>query len=313
MERNTEGGESVEHRSLGRKGPSVPVLGFGAWPIGGGMGHVDEQIATATVHAALDLGITLVDTAQAYKVSEEVIGKALGEGRRQRCFLATKASRDFSRQGINQALEASLKALRTDVIDLYQIHAYRPEYPIAESMETLVQAREAGKIRYIGISNYRAPQMSEALKRAPVVSNQVRYNIFDRGIEEQDIPFCETNGIGILVHSPLAKGLLTGKYGPDHRFAEDDERSRFPRFQGGTFRRFLATAEELQEIAAAKGLSLVQLAIAWTMRPQPVACVLVGARNPKQLEDHLGAVGVGFTEAEARRIEEIASKAPDVR
>jgi aryl-alcohol dehydrogenase-like predicted oxidoreductase len=303
----------MEQRSLGRGGPQVPVLGFGAWPIGGGMGHVEEQTAVATVHAALDLGITLIDTAQAYKVSEEVIGRALGKGRRQRCFLATKASRDFSRRGIDEALEASLRALRTDVIDLYQIHAYRPEYPIAESMETLVRHREAGKIRHIGISNYRAPQMAEALAAAPVVSNQVRYNIFDRAIEDEDIRFCSRNGIGILVHSPLAKGLLTGKYTPGHRFAEDDERSKFPRFQGETFRAFLSAADELKEIAAAKSLSLVQLAIAWTMRPEPVACVLVGARNPAQLEDHLGAMGATFTEEEDRRIREIASRAPQVR
>jgi aryl-alcohol dehydrogenase-like predicted oxidoreductase len=180
-------------------------------------------------------------------------------------------------------------------------------------METLERAREAGKIRHIGISNYKAPQMEEALKSAAVVSNQVRYNIFDRWIEEEDIPFCERSGIGILVHSPLAKGLLAGKYASEHRFADDDERSRFPRFQGETFRRFLAAADRLKEIALQKRCSLVQRSIAWAMRPAPVACVLVGARSPRQLEDHLGAVGVRFSEEEIQRIDQIATDVPAVR
>jgi aryl-alcohol dehydrogenase-like predicted oxidoreductase len=287
------------------------VLGLGAWPIGGGMGAIDERVAIATIHAALDHGISLIDTAQAYRSSEEVVGRALAGGRRERCFLATKASFDFSPAGITQALEASLAALKTDCVDLYQIHSFKPEFPIAAAMETLERLREQGKIRYVGVSNYRTPQMSEALQRAPIVSNQVRYSLFDRAIEAEDLPFCGRSGIGVLVHSPLAKGLLTGRYSAGHRFADDDERSRFPRFQGELFARYLAAARAAARVAAARGLSPVQLAIAWCLVPEAVSCVLVGAKSPAQVTEHAAAAGVRLTADELAALDRISRQAPE--
>jgi aryl-alcohol dehydrogenase-like predicted oxidoreductase len=301
----------VEYRELGENGPEVSVLGFGAWPLGGGMGHVDEQAGISTVHAAIDHGITLIDTAQAYRTSESLLGRALKNGYRERCFLATKVSRDYSPQAIRTAIENSLRELGVDYVDLYQIHGWNPKYSVEESLEEMERLRQEGKTRYIGVSNYNARQMERALQTAPIQSNQPRYNMFDREIEAEDLPFCAEQGIGILAHSPLAKGLLTGKYSPDHQFPAEDERADRKRFQGQTFAEYLAVAERLAEIAQEKGLSLVQLAIGWILREPAITCVLVGAKSPAQVQDHLGAVGVQFSEEELDRIDEILADAPE--
>ena len=295
----------MEYRQLGEDGPQVPMLGLGTWPLGGGMGRVDEGTAISTIHAAIDNGITLIDTAQAYLTSESTIGKALKGGYRDRCFLATKVSGDYSPEGIRSAIENSLRALDVDYVDLYQIHSWAPWYPIEESMGMMARIQEEGKTRTIGVSNFNAAQMRQAMKTARFHSVQPRYNLFDREIEAEDIPFCEQEGIGILAHSSLAKGLLTGKYTPAHKFPADDERSGFERFQDETFAEYLALADQLKEVAATKGLTLVQLAIAWLLRLPAITCVLVGAKNPSQVKDHLGAVGVTFSDDELERIEGI--------
>ena len=301
----------MEHRQLGKDGPQVSVLGLGAWPLGGGMGQVDEATAIDTVRAAIDNGITLVDTAQAYRTSEATLGKALKGGYRERCFLATKVSGDYSREGILSAIDDSLKALDVEAVDLYQIHSPDDRHPIRESMETMAELQAAGKARYLGVSNFNAEQMQQALQTARFHANQPRYNLFDREIEQDDIPFCERHGIGLLAHSPLAKGLLTGKYAPSHRFPDDDERARMPRFQGDTFTRYLDVAKSLEAVAHDKGLSLTQLAVAWVLRLPAVTCVLVGAKSPAQVEEHLGAVGVRFSDDELGRIESLLAGVPD--
>jgi aryl-alcohol dehydrogenase-like predicted oxidoreductase len=300
----------MEYRQLGKDGPQVPVLGLGTWPIGGGMGFVDENTAIATIHAAIDSGITLLDTAQGYRTSEATIGKALKGSYRERCFLATKVSDDYSPQAIRAAMENSLRALDVDYVDLYQIHHWAPEYPIEESMEVMARLQREGKTRAIGVSNFDAGQMAQALQVAPFQANQVRYNLFDRQIEAQDVPFCEGKGIGILAHSVLAKGLLTGKYSVDHQFAADDERSGFGRFKGETFVEYLAVARRLEEIARDKGLTLIQLALAWALRLPVITCVLVGAKSPAQVGGYLGAVGATFSDGELARIEEALAGKP---
>jgi len=155
--------------------------------------------------------------------------------------------------------------------------------------------------------------MREALKTARFQSSQPGYNMFDREIEAEDIPFCEREGIGILTHSPLAKGLLAGKYTPDHKFPTDDERSGFARFQDETFTRYLGVADQLKEVAHDKGLSLVQLAIAWLLRLPAVTCVLVGAKTPAQVEEQLGGVRASFGDDELARIDEILATAPKAK
>ncbi|GIL12629.1 MAG: oxidoreductase [Chloroflexota bacterium] len=295
----------MEQRPLFKGGPSVAALGLGAWPLGGGMGRVEKNEAVAVIRAAIDSGITLVDTAQGYHTSESFTGEALRDGYRDRCFLATKVSGDFSPDGIVQAMENSLRELGVDYVDLYQIHWWDDAYPMDDALAALAKLQQDGKTRYIGVSNFDAAQMRQSLRVAPFQTNQIVYNLFDRQIEAEDIPFCEQHGIGILAHSVLAKGLLTGKYTPDSRFAPDDERAEFPRFQGETFARYLKAAENLHTIAADYGLSLVQLAIAWVLRLPAVTCALVGAKTTGQVQDYLGAVGVKLSEGDLARIDEL--------
>lgn len=300
----------MKNRILGKAGPEIPVIGLGAWPIGGGMGAIDDETAIATVRSAIDGGIALIDTAQAYRTSETILGKALEDGYRERCFLATKVSEDFTPIGIRKAMENSLTALRVDYVDLYQIHRWNPDYSVEASMEAMVRLRDEGKTRFIGVSNYNAEQMDAALKCAPFHSNQVGYNMFCRRIEAEDIAFCEREGIGILAYSPLAKGLLTGRYKPDHQFAADDSRSGFSRFQGDLFANYLAVAERIHEISRDLGVTLVQLAIAWTLRLNPVSCVVIGARNPDQVAEHIPAADVELDKESLDRIETVLVDSP---
>ena len=300
----------MQTRQLGHNGPQVSCIGRGAWPIGGGMGPVAAATAIATVRAAIDAGISLLDTAQAYRTSEATLGQALKDGYRQRCFLATKVSGDYSPTGIQQAMDNSLKALGVDEVDLYQIHSWNPQYPVADSIAAMLKLQEAGKTRYIGVSNYDAAQMAQALETGFFHSNQPRYNMFDRDIETADLPFCREQGIGVLAHSPLAKGLLTNTYRPGHVFPATDERSDFPRFQGALFDRYIAVADQLAVIAADKGLSLVQMAIAWILRREEVSCVLVGAKNEAQLQEHLGAADVSWSAGELAAIDAMLRDAP---
>ena len=303
----------MNYRQLGKDGADIPVIGLGAWPIGGGMGNMDDRECIDTVRTAIDSGITLLDTAQAYRTSEATLGRALKDGYRERCFLATKVSRQYSRGDIENAIENSLRNLDVDYVDLYQIHSWNSQYPIEESMETMARLQEQGKTRFIGVSNFNAAQMQQAYDIAPFHSNQPRYNMFDRNIEAEDLDFCRQTGIGILAHSPLGKGLLTGKYAPGHIFADDDERAGSPRFQGDLFARYIAVADELKSVAADKNITMVQFAIAWLLRREEVTCVLVGAKNSDQVKEHVGAADVEFSDDELERIEKILQDTPEGR
>jgi len=301
----------MQTRQLGKDGPQVPVLGFGAWPIGGAMGSMDKKQSIETIHASISNGITLIDTAQAYRSSESILGEVLKGGLRDKVFLATKVSNRFGRADIQAAMENSLRQLQVDEVDLYQIHWWDAAYPIDESMDEMAKLQQAGKTRYLGVSNFDAEQMRQALQTAPFIANQPRYNLFDRWIEAEDIPFMKAHGIGILAHSPLGKGLLAGKYTPDHQFAADDERSQMPGFQGDAFKSYLAVVDELKTIAADKGISMVQLSIAWLLRDPAVTCVLIGAKSPAQVEEAAAAVEVNFSDAELDAIDEMLKKKPD--
>lgn len=298
-------------RQLGKDGPDVSVIGLGAWPIGGGMGVIDDTVAIATVRAAIDSGITLLDTAQAYRTSESTLGTALKDGYRERCFLATKVSRDYSAEGIRSAMDDSLTALGVDHVDLYQVHSWQNDrYPIEATMETMARLQEEGKTRFIGVSNFNAEQMEIAYGIAPFHSSQPRYNMVDRNIEAEDLPYCEQKGIGNLAHSPLGKGLLTGKYSAGHTFPEDDERSGRPRFEGELFAQYCELTRRLSEVAADLGLTMVQLAIAWCLRQPAVSTVLVGAKTPEQAADYLAAAEADLEETAISRIETILEDIP---
>jgi myo-inositol catabolism protein IolS len=294
----------MQTRQLGTNGPPVPVICLGAWPLGGGMGALPDQQVIDTVHAALDCGVTFIDTAEAYRSSESVLGKAL-EGRRDQVILATKLSGDHSPDHMHEAIENSLRALRTDYIDLYQLHAPKPQFPIEQTMEELLRLKEVGKIRYIGVSNFSAEQHAEALHYGPIESSQPMYSLFARAAEEAVLPYCEAHGIGVIAHSPLAKGLLTGKYTPDYRFADDDERSRMAGFQGARFADALRVADALKQWAAAQGHSLVELAIAWTLANPAVTSCIVGAKSPQQAISNAAAAAWELSADDLRAIDEI--------
>jgi aryl-alcohol dehydrogenase-like predicted oxidoreductase len=268
------------------------------------MGELPERQVIATVHAAIDVGMAFIDTAEGYRTSETVLGKAL-KGRRDRVFLATKLTGEHSAEHMSRAIDSSLKALKTDYVDLYQLHMPRPEMPIEQTLAGLLKLKEQGKIRYIGVSNFSAEQHAEALQYGDIDSSQPRYSMFLRSAEESVLPFCLMNGIGVIVHSPLAKGLLTGRYRPGHRFVPDDERGRMAAFQGGAFARALAVAERLKTWAESQRHSLTQLAIAWTLAHPAVTSSIVGAKTPEQVKHNAEAAEWVLTSDDMQEIDGI--------
>ena len=300
----------MEYRQLGKDGPQVSVIGLGAWPLAGGMGPVDEQNAIATIHAAIDHDITLIDTAQGYRGSEAIIGKALTPSLREKCFIASKVTGHYKPVDIRAAIENSLSAMKIEQVDLYQIHGLNPDDPIEDSMAEMEKLQQEGKVRYIGVSNYGVEHMRQALSVTYFSSNQPRYNMLNRQIEADVVPFCEREGIAILAHSALAKGLLGGHYTPETTCPPSDERSDKPEFQGERFQRALAGVEKLKVFAADKGITLVHLAIAWQLRLPAITSVLVGPKSPQQVADYVGAVGVTFNQDELAEIDAIVGDIP---
>lgn len=294
----------MRSKKLGKYGPEVPVICLGAWPLGGGMGELSEKQVITTVHASLDCGITFIDTAEGYRSSESVLGKAL-VGKRDKVFLATKLSGDHSLAHMNRAIENSLRALQTDYIDLYQLHGPRPETPIEQTIGGLLKLKEQGKIRYIGVSNFSKEQHAQALQFSHVDSSQPMYSLFVRTAGEDVLPFCLEHSIGVIVHSPLAKGLLTGKYTPDTKFPQDDERSWMAAFQGERFSSALTVAEKLKVWAEAKGHTMVHLAIAWTLANPAVTSCIVGAKTPEQVIHNAEAANWILTPDELLEIDQI--------
>ena len=300
----------IEKRTLGTNGPSIPALMFGAWPIGGGMGTVDEAVATATIRQAIDRGIVAIDTAEYYRTSESVIGNALVGLPREQIFLATKVSTEpFTQTGVRVALENSLHALRTDYVDLYQLHSFPKDLPLEEAMAGLAAAQRSGKARYVGVSNFTIEQLDRARRIYPIQSLQPRFNLFDVAAADDLIPYCYANGVGVIAHSPLAKGLLAGTYRPGHVFPADDERRQFPRFQGEAFVRHTAAVDALASFARQRNVSLVQLAIAWTLAHPGVTAAIVGAKSPKQIDEQPGALDLRLSPDDVAQLRTIAAQA----
>ena len=292
-------------RHLGAGGPKVSVVAFGAWPIGGGLGTVPEEQGVAAVEAALEVGMTFIDTAEGYQTSETVVGKAI-KGRRDEVFLATKLSgEDHSAAHISTAIENSLRTLGTDHIDLYQLHSPSLRWPIGDTMENLVRLRDAGKIRYFGVSNFSPEQTLEAMRYATIHSSQPRYNLMWRNLEDDVLPFCLSNGIGVIPHSVLSKGVLGGRHKPGHQFASDDERRLFSFFRGSDFEEAYSVAQRLDSWARDNGRDIVQLAIAWVLANPAVSSALVGAKSPEQVYHNAKAAGWILTEEDLQEIEEL--------
>ncbi|CAN5268218.1 aldo/keto reductase [soil metagenome] len=312
----------MKYRDLGNSGLQISEITFGAWAIGGWMwGGADRADAIAAINKCLDLGITTFDTAPVYGfgVSEEIIGEALA-GKRQEVQILTKyglvwdnssgdihmASKDnegkdinihkhASKKSIIRECEDSLKRLKTDYIDLYQIHWPDKTTPIEESMEAVYQLMKEGKVKAAGVSNYNAEQMKQANEAIPLASNQVPYSMVLRNIEKDVVPYSVENNIGILAYSPLQRGLLTGKITKDYKFEEGDHRPSTPHFKPENLEKVNNFLQKIKPIADDKGASLAQLVIYWTIHQPGITSALVGARNPKQVEENAKAVEFDFT------------------
>jgi aryl-alcohol dehydrogenase-like predicted oxidoreductase len=294
---------------MGTDGPEVPVVCFGTWPLGGAYGGYEESQAISTMQAAMDAGLTFIDTAEGYMNAEAIIGKSI-KGRRDDLFIATKASGDdHSTEHIHEALNNSLRLMGTDHVDLYQLHR-ATDRPIEETMGDLLRLRDDGKIRYIGISNFSAEQIDEAAGFGRIHSGQPRYNMLFREVEDDLLPAYERNAIGVMAHSVLAKGLLGGRYKPGDTFPLDDERSGWPAFKGESFERTYEVTQRLQAWAQDRGRDIVQLAIAWPIAHPAVYTSIVGARKP---EDLAVLAEAGSWKLSAQELEEIEAIQGDHR
>ena len=272
-------------RQFGRTDDKVSELILGSWVFGGrnfGPEAVDDSESVATIHAALDAGITMIDTAEIYGSgrSEEVVGEAI-KGRRDKVQLATKAWRNhLTREGIEEGLAGSLKRLGTDYVDLYIVHWPEAGIPIEETMTKLAECREDGRVHHIGVSNFPAALMEQALAVTRFESLQPPYSLYWRYVERAEIPFCVANGISVTPYSPIAQGLLTGKFRRDHKFGPGDIRANSFLFKGDTFQMACDGVEKLEAMAAEIGCPVVHLALAWLLAQPGVTAPIVGARRP---------------------------------
>ena len=289
---------------LGEKGPRVSAICFGAWPIGGGYSNVLEDEAIETVHAAIDEGVDFIDTAEMYKSSESILGKAL-KGKRGDVFLASKVSGDHSVQHIRWAIENSLDQLNTDYLDLYQIHTPKPEWPISDTMDELRKLQSEGKIRYIGVSNFNAEQTAEACSYADIQSSQPHYSLLFREAETDPLPFCSENGIGIMAYSPIGRGLLSGKYSPEHVFPNDDQRSTHSGLTPSVRQTAYKICRILEPFAQDHGYTLAQLAIAWVLANPTVTSAICGAKTSQQAIENARAGGWNLTASQMEEIESL--------
>jgi aryl-alcohol dehydrogenase-like predicted oxidoreductase len=279
----------MKSSTLGLNGPHVSKICFGAWPIGGGMGAIDSSQAIKTIHTAIDGGINFIDTAEGYKNSESILGKAI-IGKRKNLILATKLSGDdHSEKHIRSAIENSLQTLGTDYIDVYQLHRPQSKWPISDTMASLLKLKDEGKIRYIGVSNHSISQTKEAMRYGEIQSSQPRYNMIFQEDETANLEFCKDANIGIIPHSVLAKGLLTAKYKSNHSFPDDDERSSFLFFKGELFNTINTLVLKLDQWARDHNKDVIQLAIAWVLSNSAVSSAIVGMKTPSQVNTALKA------------------------
>ena len=304
---------------LGRSQLRVSPIAFGTWSFGGEWGDVDRAAAIQTVDRALELGINFFDTAQGYGfgVAERLLADALWpSAKREDLVVATKGGlrkdgdrllRDDSAAWLRQGVEDSLRNLSTEYIDLYQIHWPDLHTPAAETGEALAALVETGKIRHVGVSNYSPEQMDELSQFVTVETDQAPFHLFRRDIEDSVLPYCEREDIGVIVYGALAHGLLTGTMSADTRFAADDWRSKSSDFNGQTFTTNLAVVERLKAFAAERGISLPQLAIAWTLANPAVDVALVGARHSQHLDDSVAAADVKLEDDDVAAISRIVA------
>jgi len=309
---------------LGKTDLEVSVIAFGTWSFGGEWGAFDLDDARATIHHALDLGITLFDTAQAYRfgASEQVLGNALrSDAQRGDVVVATKGGlrregdelvRDASARWLRQGVEASLRHLGIDAIDLYQVHWPDPKTPADETAGALEDLVREGKIRHVGVSNYGVKEIEELATYGRAETDQLPYDMFRRDIEDELLPYAAEQDVGVLVYGPLAHGLLSGRMTPETRFAADDWRSKSPDFTGETFRTNLRVVSRLQAFAAEREITLPTLAVAWAISHPAIDVAIVGARRPNHLDGTAAAADVQLMQGDLAEIEGMLSAAAPV-
>ncbi|HYX94999.1 MAG TPA: aldo/keto reductase family protein [Geodermatophilus sp.] len=312
----------MESRRLGRSGLTISAIAYGNWLTHGG--QVEEDAAHACVRAALDAGITTFDTADVYAGTraESVLGRALAGQRREALEVFTKVywptgpghnDRGLSRKHITESCHASLRRLQTDYVDLYQAHRYDPTVPLEETMTAFADLVRAGKVLYIGVSEWNAEEIAAgaALARdlgVQLISNQPQYSMLWRVIEDEVVPTSEKEGISQIVWSPLAQGVLTGKYLPGRQPPADSRGGHAE--VGGSMQRFLrddvlTAVQGLRPVAEDLGLSMAQLAIAWVLQNPNVAAAIIGATRPEQVHDNVAAAGVSLDAGVLARIDEV--------
>ena len=301
----------MEFRQFGRTDLRVSAIGFGCWEIGGTYGPIDEGAFQRAVAQAIDSGITCFDTAEAYGmgVSEEALARALG-GRRRDVVVATKFGvgyaempnrRDSSRARALASIDKSLQRLRTDHVDIYLVHWPDPNTPLDETMAALDDTVRQGKVRYVGVSNFRLAQIEQAMRLRRIDVVQYAWNMFDRRMQAEIFPCCAAQRIGVMAYGSLAYGMLSGTFHAGMQFEESDWRSKggmlgnlnlfHTLFGPDHFPRNLAAVEELRPLAGKYGKTLPQFALRWTLSNPVVNTALVGFREPAEVTENLGALG----------------------
>jgi len=321
---NTEGKSinksDMKMTRLGNSDLSITSVGFGAWAVGGsgwefGWGDQDDKASIAAIHRALELGVNWIDTAAVYGMghSEEVVASALTTWPGPRPYVFTKCGLRWDKQGyvhnnlqaksIRQECEDSLRRLQVDAIDLYQIHW--PTEDLEEGWSEMTRLQKEGKVRWIGVSNFDANQLRRAEKIAPVTSLQPPYSLIRREIESEILPYCYSNGIGVIVYSPMASGLLTGAMTRERaaKLPDSDWRSRDAEFRQPKLSKNLALVERLREVGEKYHRPPGQVAVAWALRNPAVTAAIVGARNAEQVERNVGAAELQLTDQEVAEIE----------
>jgi aryl-alcohol dehydrogenase-like predicted oxidoreductase len=318
----------LEKREFGRTGMEITRIGFGSWAIGGSgwaaaWGPQDDDEAVGAIRRAVELGMNWIDTAAVYGLghSEELVARALKNlPESERPYVFTKCSRvwdesgnvsdSLKRDSVKRECEDSLRRLQTDVIDLYQVHWPKPDEDIEEGWSAMAELKEEGKVRHIGVSNFDVSQMERAQRIAPVETLQPPYSMLRREVEEEILPYCQENDIGVIVYSPMRSGLLTGKMTPERvqNLPSDDWRRNNPDFQEPRLSKNLELVELLRAIGEVHGRSPAEVAIAWTLRHPAVTAAIVGGRRPDQVDGVIGAAEFRLSEDEIEEIETALQK-----